>query len=434
MKSMILFPLFVALATGATPSPSAPAPLTQVTLIRAGRLIDGTGRPPQDNVTIVIRGDLIQSVVPTPLTSELQRGARIIDLSRYTVLPGLMDCHDHITGMPGDGGDLQMLQETDAHQALWGAMNAKITLDAGFTTIRNVGSGSFADAALKRFIHQGLYPGPRMYIATKGIGITGGHADINGWSPDLSLRGYAQIVDGVDAIRHAVREQIKFGADLIKITASGGVLSSGDSVHHEQYSEEEIRTAVEEATRLGRKVAAHAHAARAIINATRAGVASIEHGSFIDDAGIALMKQNGTYLVPTLYTLDFIVNEGKEYGVPQYGITKAIEVGKVQRANLKKAYQAGVKFAYGTDAAVFPHGRNARDFAILVEQLGVPPMEAILMATRNAADLIGISEKVGTIEAGKWADLVAVAGDPLQNIRLLEDVKFVMKGGVTFKQ
>ncbi len=420
--------IFASLLLAAATTP--PAPLT---LIKAGRLIDGTGGPPLENVTIVVRGDVIENVLRGAPGPELQRGALVVDLSKQTVLPGLIDCHDHITGTPGDGGDTQMLQETDAHQALWGAMHAKITLEAGFTTIRNVGSGSYAEVALKRFINQGLFPGPRIYTATRGLGMTGGHADINGWSPDVPLRGYAQIVDGVDAIRHAVREQVKYGADLIKITASGGVLSSGDSVNHEQYSEEEIRAAVEEAGRLGRRVAAHAHAARAIVSATRAGVASIEHGSLVDDEGIALMKQKGTYLVPTLYTLDFIINEGKENGVPQYGIDKAREISKVQRANLKKAYQAGVKFAYGTDAAVFPHGRNARDFSILVEQLGVTPIEAIRMATQYAADLIGISDKVGTIEPGKWADLIAVNGDPLQNIRLLEDVKFVMKGGVVFK-
>lgn len=424
---------YAALVLSAAFAASPPAPPAQVTLIRAGKLIDGTGRPPMENVTIVVRGEVIESILRGPASAALPRGARIIDWSKHTVLPGLMDCHEHIAGTPGDGGDTQMLKETDAHQALWGALHAKITLEAGFTTVRNVGSGSYAEVALRRFINEGLFPGPRIYTATRGLGMTGGHADINGWSPDVPLRGYAQIVDGVENLRHAVREQIKFGADLIKITASGGVLSSGDSVHHEQYSEEEIRAVVEEAARLGKKVAAHAHAARGIVNAVRAGVASIEHGSLVDDEGIALMKQKGTYMVPTLYTLDFILNEGKENGVPQYGIDKAREISKVQRQNLKKAFEAGVKFAYGTDAAVFPHGRNARDFGILVDQLGVPPMEAIRMATQYAADLIGISDKVGTIEAGKWADLIAVSGDPLQNIRVLEDVKFVIKGGVVAK-
>jgi len=405
-----------------------------VTIIRAGTLIDGNGKAPIKNAVIVVRGDVIESVSSGPLSPELLRGATVVDLSQSTVLPGLIDCHDHIMGTPGDGGDTQMLQESDADQVLHGVKHARITLDAGFTTIRNVGSGSFGDISLKRAIARGDIVGPRIYGAGPGIGIAGGHADINGFRADLPLRGYAQIVDGVDDVLKAIRRQVKFGADLIKITASGGVLSAGDSVHHEQYSEEELRAAVEEATRLGRRVAAHAHAAKAIVTASRAGVASIEHGSFVDDEGIKMMKEKGTYMVPTLYTLDFIINEGKQNGVPQYAIDKAIEVSKVQRGNLKKAYQAGVKFAYGTDAAVFPHGRNAKDFAILVDQLGVPPMEAIQMATKAAADLIGISDQAGTIEKGKWADLIAVSGDPLANIRLLEDVKFVMKGGVIVKK
>jgi imidazolonepropionase-like amidohydrolase len=412
----------------------AGAPAQSVTIVRAGTLIDGNGKAPIRNAVIVIRGDVIESVSTGAPSPEMLRGATVIDLSQSTVLPGLMDCHDHIMGTPGDGGDTQMLQESDADQVLHGVKHARITLEAGFTTIRNVGSGSFGDISLKRAIARGDIVGPRIYGAGPGIGITGGHADINGFRADLPLRGYAQIVDGADDVLKAIRRQVKFGADLIKITASGGVLSAGDSVHHEQYSEAELRAAIEEAARLGRRVAAHAHAAKAIVTAAREGAASIEHGSFIDEEGIRVMKEKGTYLVPTLYTLDFIINEGKQNGVPQYAIDKAIEVSSVQRANLKKAYQAGVKFAYGTDAAVFPHGRNARDFAILVDQLGVPPMEAIQMATKAAADLLGIADKAGTIEKGKWADLIAVKGDPLANIRLLEDVKFVMKGGVVFKK
>lgn len=411
----------------------AGAPAQSVTIVRAGTLIDGNGKAPIRNAVIVIRGDVIESVSSGAPSPEMLRGATVIDLSQSTVLPGLMDCHDHIMGTPGDGGDTQMLQESDADQVLHGVKHARITLEAGFTTIRNVGSGGYGDISLKRAIARGDIVGPRIYGAGPGIGITGGHADINGFRADLPLRGYAQIVDGADDVVKAIRRQVKFGADLIKITASGGVLSAGDSVHHEQYSEAELSAAIEEATRLGRRVAAHAHAAKAIVTAARAGAASIEHGSFVDEEGIRVMKEKGTYLVPTLYTLDFIINEGKQNGVPQYAIDKAIEVSRVQRANLKKAYQAGVKFAYGTDAAVFPHGRNARDFAILVDQLGVPPMEAIQMATKAAADLLGIADKAGTIEKGKWADLIAVKGDPLANIRLLEDVKFVMKGGVVFK-
>lgn len=412
----------------------AGAPAQSVTIVRAGTLIDGNGKAPIRNAVIVIRGDVIESVSSGAPSPEMLRGATVIDLSQSTVLPGLMDCHDHIMGTPGDGGDTQMLQESDADQVLHGVKHARITLEAGFTTIRNVGSGSFGDISLKRAIARGDIVGPRIYGAGPGIGITGGHADINGFRADLPLRGYAQIVDGADDVVKAIRRQVKFGADLIKITASGGVLSAGDSVHHEQYSEAELSAAIEEAARLGRRVAAHAHAAKAIVTAARAGAASIEHGSFVDEEGIRVMKEKGTYLVPTLYTLDFIINEGKQNGVPRYAIDKAIEVSKVQRANLKKAYQAGVKFAYGTDAAVFPHGRNARDFAILVDQLGVPPMEAIQMATKAAADLLGIADKAGTIEKGKWADLIAVKGDPLANIRLLENVNFVMKGGVVFKK
>jgi imidazolonepropionase-like amidohydrolase len=424
-----LFPLAVTLALFvATISPVAEAP---VTIVKAARIIDGTGAPPIEEGAVVITGDTITWVGKA---SELRApgGARVIDLGQRTLLPGLFDCHVHITGVPGDGGDTQELRETDAHRAIYGVVHAKLTLDAGFTTIRDVG-GSYATVALRDLVNRGVIPGPRMYVATRSLGITGGHGDINGWSPNLSLPGTAQIADGIEGVRKAVREQVKFGADLIKVVASGGILSAGDSPSSVQYSYEELKTIVDEAGHSGRKVAAHAHGAQSIKDAVRAGVASIEHGSLIDDEGIRMMKERGTYLVPTLYTLDFIIEEGPAHGTPEYAVNKARAMVKLQRANLRKAYQAGVKFAYGTDAAVIPHGRNAKDFHILVGELGVPPMDAIRMATTNAADLVGIGDKTGAIRPGLWADLIAVEGNPLEEIRRLESVSFVMKAGMVYR-
>ena len=304
---------------------------------------------------------------------------------------------------------------------------------AALLTIRDVGSGSFADAALRDMVNKGLVVGPRMLVATRGIGITGGHADINGWSPDIHLPGIAQIADGVSEVRKAVREQIKFGADLIKVTATGGVLSEGNEVGAQQYSYEELEILVAEATRLGRKIAAHAHGASGIIDAARSGVASIEHGSLIDEEGIRVMIERGTFLVPTLYTLDFVIEEGPENGIPESAIRKAESIAAAQRRQLRRAYEAGVRCAYGTDAGVFAHGRNARDFGILVDELGVPPMEAIKMATSEAAELLGLDGWVGTLQPGKWADVIALPGNPVDNIRLLEQVPFVMKAGVVYK-
>jgi imidazolonepropionase-like amidohydrolase len=404
----------------------------QVTVIRASRIIDGTGTPPIEDGAVVITGDSITGVGKAS-TVTVPAGARVIDLKGYTLLPGLIDCHTHITGMPGDGGDTSELKETDEQRTIYGVVNGKITLEAGFTTIRNVGGGGYGTVALRDSINKGLIAGPRIYTAAKSLGMTGGHGDINGWSADIALPGTAEIVDGVEALQKAVRQQIKFGADLIKVVASGGILSVGDSPTDQQYSFEELKAVVDEAARSGRKVAAHAHGAAGIKNAVRAGVASIEHGSLIDDEAIQLMKQHGTVLVPTLYTLDFMLEEGPAHGVPDYALQKARRMRIAQRENLKRAYQAGVKFAYGTDAAVIPHGRNARDFNILVSELGVTPLDAIKMATSSAAELIGIAERVGTLRPGLWADVVAVEGNPASDIRLLEQVKFVMKGGIVYK-
>jgi imidazolonepropionase-like amidohydrolase len=360
-------------------------------------MIDPRRDAPIENAVVVIRDDRIESAGAASSVT-VPAGARVLDLSGYTILPGLMDCHVHITGTPGDGGDTQKLKETAAHDAIHGVAHAKITLEAGFTTIRNVGSGNYADAALRDLIERGVVPGPRMWVATRGLGATGGHADINGWSSDLKLPGTAEIADGVDELRKAVRTQIKNGADLIKVTATGGILSVGDAVTHQQYSLEELEAIVETASMLGVKVAAHAHSPGGMNAAVRAGVASIEHGSLIDDEGICLMKERGTFLVPTLYTLDFIIQEGAASGVPQYSIDKAKSIARQQRERLSAAFHAGVKFAYGT-----------------------------------AAELIGIEDRAGTLEPGKWADIVAVAGNPLEDITLLENVRFVMKGGVVYK-
>lgn len=403
----------------------------QVTVIKASRLIDGTGTAAIEDAIIVVTGDSITAAGKAG-TVQVPTGARTIDLTGFTVMPGLIDCHDHITGIPGDGGDTQELRETDAHKAIYGVVHSKLTLEAGFTTIRDVG-GSYSTVALRDSIAKGLVPGPRMWVASRSIGITGGHGDINGWSPNLLLPGTAEIADGIEDVRKAVRKQIKFGADLIKVVASGGILSVGDSPSAVQYSYEELKTIVDEAGHSGRKVAAHAHGAQSIKDATRAGAASIEHGSLVDDEGITLMKEHGTFMVPTLYTLDYIVDEGAQTGTPAYAVTKARAMMKLQRVNLRNAYQSGVRFAYGTDAGVFPHGRNAKDFAILVDQLGVAPIDAIKLATTSAAELIGAGDKLGALKPGLWADIVAVEGNPLTNIRLLEDVRFVMKGGIVYK-
>lgn len=404
----------------------------QDVVVRASRLVDpALGGAIEDALVVIRDGRIVSAGSASETTAPA--GAEMIDLTGYTILPGLIDCHVHINGRPGDGGDTHKLQESVAYEAIYGVAHAKITLEAGFTTIRNIGAGNYADAALRDLIERGVVPGPRMWVATRGVGATGGHADINGWNSDLDLPGYAQIADGVDELRKAVRTQIKHGADVIKVTATGGVLSSGDALTDQQYSLEELRAIVETAGMLGTKVAAHAHSPAGMNDAIRAGVASIEHGSLIDEEGIRLAKEHGTYIVPTLYTLDFIIEEGPESGVPKYAIDKAKAMAKQQREQLGKAFHAGVKFAYGTDAAVFPHGRNARDFAILVEELDVQPLEAIRTATINAAELIGVEDQIGSLEPGKWADIIAVSGNPLEDVTALEEVHFVMKGGEVYK-
>ena len=401
----------------------------RIIIIHAAKLLEvKTGKTLADQA-VVIEGEQIVSVGPM---AQVQRSTsdRLIDLPNATVLPGLTDAHTHLTGDPRNIG-YQSLGISIPRATLTGARNARLTLEAGFTTVRNVGAEGYSDVALRDAIEAGDIPGPRMLVSGPALGITGGHCD-----EDLLPFEYHAtaegVADGVAGVQHKAREVIKYGADLIKICATGGVLSKGDNPQASQYTLEEMKAIVADAHRLGRKVAAHAHGAQGILWASQAGVDSIEHGSYIDDVAIAEMKRNGTYLVPTLYLGDWFIEHAAENHVPDFLLVKAKAVMPAARKNVAHAFASGVKVAFGTDAAVYPHGLNAREFAVMVK-LGLTPLQAIQAATVNAADLLGWSDKIGGIEPGKWADIIAVDGDPLQDVTKLEHVKFVMKGGVVVK-
>ena len=407
---------------------AAAAQAAQPVIVRAARVLDvRTGRI-LTNQEIVIEGGKIAAVRPAQGTTA---GAQVIEIpAAFTVLPGLIDAHTHITSDPFHFG-YEELAISAPREALYGAKYARITLQAGFTTIRNVGASGFTDVALRDAVNDGDVPGPRMLVSGPAMGITGGHCDTNllPFADHVQAEGVA---DGIPAVQHKVRELIKYGADLIKICATGGVLSKGDDPKASQYTLEEMKAIVADAHRLGRKVAAHAHGGEGIRLASEAGVDSIEHGTYIDDAGIATLKKNGTYMVPTIYLNEWLMENMDKIGMPEFYRKKEEEVAKVSFQNMAHAMQSGVKIAFGTDAAVYPHGLNARQFADYVK-MGFTPLQAIQSATLNAADLLGWSDRVGAIEPGKFADLIAVSGDPLQNIRTLEDVKWVMKGGVVYK-
>src|ERR1039458_6679374 len=408
---------------------TAPAPKTVV--IRAGHLLDVKTGKTLANQTILIQGDKIVSVGSD---TQVPAGAQdinpqIIDLTNATVLPGLIDAHTHITFTTNFG--YSRLAISVPREALHGARNARVTLEAGFTTITKVGEGGSSDVALRDAINAGDVPGPRMLVSGPALSITGGHCD-NNLLPFESHVQSEGVADGVEAVQHKTREIIKYGADLIKICATGGVLSHGDNPQASQYTLKEMKAIVADAHRLGRKVAAHAHGAEGIRWASEAGVDSIEHGSYIDDAGIATMKKNGTYLVPTLYLEDWFLENAERIGTPPELIAKGREVMPAARKNIAHAFASGVKVALGTDAAVYPHGMNGHEFAVMV-RLGLTPLQAIQAGTVNAADLLGWSDKVGSLEPGAWADIVAVDGDPLADVTTLERVKFVMKGGEVVK-
>jgi imidazolonepropionase-like amidohydrolase len=405
----------------------AQAPATARTLVRAGKLLDVTTGNEASGKTIVVIGDKVVAIADTSATPA-SAGDKEIDLTKYTVLPGLIDVHTHLT-MATNFDPYWELTMTPGKEAIIGVENAKVTLEAGFTTVRNVGANDYTDVALRDEINAGRIPGPHMQVSGPALGITGGHMDENllPFEYHVTAEGVA---DGIPAVQQKVRQNIKYGADLIKIGASGGVLSKGDDPQASQYTQEEMAAICADAHRLGRKVAAHAHGAQAILWATNAGVDSIEHGSYLDDAGIAAMKAHGTYLVPTAYLIDWMQTNGH---LPEIYQKKMHDVSAVEKQNAIRAIKAGVKVALGTDAAVYPHGLNAHEIDVYVNQFGMTPLQGIQTGTINAADLMGWSDKVGSLTPGHWADVIAVEGDPLKDVKVLQDVKFVMKSGVVYK-
>lgn len=402
---------------------AATAHAADITAIKAAHMVDVRNGTLIDNAVVLISGERI-----TAAGSKLaiQADAKVIDLGNKTLLPGLIDTHTHITARPEDAG-YGIIAKSIPRMALQGARHALITLRAGFTTIRDVGADGYADIALRDAINDGDVPGPRIAASGPALGITGGHCDDTMHAPEYKSTALG-VADGVDEALKVTRRNIKYGSDVIKICATGGVLSFGDDPRTSQYTLDELKAIIGDAHRLGRKSAAHAHGGDGIKLAVLAGVDSIEHGSYIDDEGIKLMKEHKTYLVPTLYLGDWLLENAEAIKLPKPLLEKAKVVLPQARINIGKAIKAGVPVAFGTDAAVYPHGLNAREFAVLVK-LGMTPAQAIRTATVNAADLLGWSDRVGSIEAGKYADLIAVEGEPLNDVRALEQVQWVMKGG-----
>jgi imidazolonepropionase-like amidohydrolase len=400
-----------------------------VTYIRAGQLVDVIDGSVESDRVIVVEGERIARIGDAD-DIRIPANATVIDLSGKTVLPGLIDMHDHLTGDARFHG-YESLGISVPRETLYGVLNARKTLMAGFTSVRNVGASGYSDVALRDAINDGEIVGPRMRASGPALGITGGHCDNNLLPFEYHSTGEG-VADGPWAVRAKVREIIKYGADVIKFCATGGVLSKGDSVGGQQYTLEEMRALVDEAHQHDRKVAAHAHGTEGIKAAIIAGVDSIEHSSLIDEEGIELAKEHGTFLVMDIYNDTYILEHGAEVGMLPKSLEKERQIGQLQRDNFRKAFEAGARMAFGSDGGVYPHGDNGKQFAYMVEY-GMTPMEAIQAATIHAAELMGWPDAVGAIEAGRYADLIAVDGDPLEDVRVLEEVRFVMKGGTVYK-
>ncbi|MCZ6670826.1 MAG: amidohydrolase family protein [Acidobacteria bacterium] len=433
-RRILLFASIVLVTLAGAAAAPAAAPDSRPTVIRAGTLIDGTGSAPVKNVLIVVEKGRITAVGKNV---EIPADHRLIDLSGQTVLPGFIDAHVHLVGRHiGEGEDWENSAVRDLPQegAIRGVRNARLTLEAGFTTVRNVGADHYSDIALRNMIDEGVVPGPRMLAAGHSLGITGGHCDNNAYIPGILDPGEGQgIADGPWEIVKEVRLQVKRGADVIKFCATGGVLSEGDAVGIQQYTAEEMRALVEEAHLTGRRVAAHAHGNAGIKVAVKAGVDSIEHGSELDREAISLFRRHGTYLVPTLMAQEAVERQAKEGIITGLRAEKAIYIAPRARKSFRLAVDGGVKIALGSDAGVFAHGTQGREFVLMVEN-GMGPMQAIVAGTRSAADLLGLLAEIGTVETGKVADLVAVAGDPLRDISLVTHPVFVMHDGTVYRQ
>jgi imidazolonepropionase-like amidohydrolase len=428
-----LLPLL--LLPGLLPAQQGPGTASEVIALKAARLFDGRSDSVLSNGVVIVEGDRIKAVGSG---LAIPAGARVIDLGDATLLPGLIDAHTHLSTEATDNwlqGTLDTLRRAVPEIAIRATESARRTLLAGFTTVRDVGSREYIDVGLRNAIRDGVIAGPRMLVAVHTLGARGGHCDTTGFpyqrfGPEPGIE--EGIASGPDPFRDAVRFQVKYGADVIKVCATGGVLSLADEVDTPQITQEEMNAIVDEAHRLRKKTAAHAHGAEGAKVAIRAGIDSIEHGSFLDDEALRMMKERGTYLVPTLLAGEYVAGRAAIRHYPPEIEAKAKAAVAVRSEMFRKAVRMGIKIAFGTDSAVSPHGMNAQEFGLMVG-LGMSPAEALRSATSSAADLLGLAKTIGTLEPGKAADVIAVPGDPLADIKTMEKVKFVMKGGQVFR-